>query len=268
MELSHIDTHLVDHCNLNCKGCGHFAPLAEKYFADINVFRKDFLRLRQLSINIKVICLMGGEPLLHPELLSFLELTRSIFNDSQIWLMTNGTLLLGQSDTFWETCSANNIIIHIPRYPIQLGVAKIQKTAQKYHVEIDLNRTMIHFLKIINMEGSSNSTKSFQHCRSKLKCYFLRDGKIYLCALPANLHIFNKYFQRNIPVTEADSINIHDNVSGTDIVNFLESPKPICSFCLVKWPAFKWGISKKRQSEWTLTLYNKFVHKLNLKRFF
>jgi hypothetical protein len=268
MELTHIDTHIVDHCNLNCKGCGHFAPLAEKTFVDINVFRKDFLRLRQLFNNIRVICLMGGEPLLHPQLISFLELTRSVFNNSQIWLTTNGTLLLGQPDIFWEKCSENNIIIHIPRYPIKLDFEKIEKTAEKFHVAIDLNRTMIHFLKIINIEGNSNSTKSFQHCRSKLKCYFLRDGKIYLCGFPANLHIFNKYFQKNIPVTEADYMNIHDNVSGTDIVNFLDSPKPICSFCLVKWPTFKWGFSEKRQSEWTLTLSDKFAYKLNLKRFF
>ena len=118
------------------------------------------------------------------------------------------------------------------------------------------------------MEGNSNSTKSFHHCRSKLKCYFLRGGKIYLCTLPADLHMFNKYFQKNIPVTEADYINIHDDVSGTDIVNFLNSPKPICSFCLVKWPPFKQGFSEKRQSEWTLTLTDKFAYRLNLKRYY
>ena len=29
---------IVDHCNLNCKGCGHFSPLASKSFLDIETF--------------------------------------------------------------------------------------------------------------------------------------------------------------------------------------------------------------------------------------
>jgi hypothetical protein len=182
--------------------------------------------------------------------------------------MTNGTLLLEQNDMFWKTCSENNIIIHIPGYPIELDMEKIKKTAKKYHVHIDLNRTMIHFLKTMNMEGNSNAAKSFQHCTSKLECYFLRNGKLYSCGLPANLHIFNKYFQKNIPVTEVDYINIHDNVSGADIVNFLNSPKPICSYCLPRWPAFKWGISRRRQSEWTLTFADKCACRFNLKKYF
>ena len=27
-----FELHLVDHCNLNCRGCTHFSPLAEKKF--------------------------------------------------------------------------------------------------------------------------------------------------------------------------------------------------------------------------------------------
>jgi hypothetical protein len=264
MELQYIETHLVDHCNLNCKGCSHFSPLAENTFADIHVFKKDFFRLSQLFDNILAIRLMGGEPLLHPDLILFLKFARSIFKNSQIYLVTNGTLLLKQSDMFWENCSENNIIIQISRYPIKLDLEKIWKTAIKFHVKIDLNQIMTHFFKIINMDGNSDPTKSFQHCRSKWNCYFLRDGKVFICWFAANVHIFNKYFRKNIPVTEADYMNIHDNVSGTDIVNFLSSPKPICNFCLVKWPTFKWKISEKRQSEWTVTLSDKCAYKLNL----
>ena len=30
--LEKIDIHLTDHCNLNCKGCTHFSPLAEDFY--------------------------------------------------------------------------------------------------------------------------------------------------------------------------------------------------------------------------------------------
>ena len=30
-----FEVHLVDHCNLNCKGCSHFSPVSEKKFVDV-----------------------------------------------------------------------------------------------------------------------------------------------------------------------------------------------------------------------------------------
>ena len=40
---------IVDHCNLNCKCCGHFSPLAPKGFLDINTFERDLKRLHELN---------------------------------------------------------------------------------------------------------------------------------------------------------------------------------------------------------------------------
>lgn len=52
---------IVDHCNLNCKGCGHFSPLAPKSFLDIGTFETDLRRLNEL-LNGEIYCLeiMGG----------------------------------------------------------------------------------------------------------------------------------------------------------------------------------------------------------------
>ncbi len=46
--LPKLETHLVDHCNLNCKGCSHFSPLSSPNFADYNQFTKDLTRLSEL----------------------------------------------------------------------------------------------------------------------------------------------------------------------------------------------------------------------------
>jgi ABC-2 type transport system ATP-binding protein len=44
-----FETDVVDHCNLNCKSCHHFSPLANQYFVKTEVFEKDFARLSQLA---------------------------------------------------------------------------------------------------------------------------------------------------------------------------------------------------------------------------
>ena len=69
---------IVDHCNLNCKCCGHFSPLAQKSFLDKETFEKDICRLYELlNGNIHCLELMGGEALLHPQLEDFITITGS-----------------------------------------------------------------------------------------------------------------------------------------------------------------------------------------------
>src|SRR4030042_6742365 len=82
--LPYLEIHLTDHCNLNCRGCGHFSPIAEKRLADPIEHARDMLQLRKLFSKIHKIRLMGGEPLLHPWIESFVSSTRSCFPKADI----------------------------------------------------------------------------------------------------------------------------------------------------------------------------------------
>jgi organic radical activating enzyme len=250
MILHYLETHLVDHYNLNCKGCGHFSPLSDKKFTDFKSFERDLIRLRELFDNISIIRLMGGEPLLHPDVSAFLEFTRLTFHDARIVLVTNGILLLKQSERFWEKCSKNDVVIEITKYPIKLDFEAIEKKRKSFSVKIETRGIVTRFYKGINIAGNSDPSIAFHYCQSKFKCPFLQDGKIYICAFPALVHIFNKYFVRSIPVTEADSIDIYANINGSDILDFLNSPGPMCRWCLSNWPTFKWKVSGREIDEW------------------
>lgn len=75
-----IEINLVDHCNLNCQCCDHFSPIAPPYYLDIESFKKDIDRMAELTDHdIARITLLGGEPLLHEQLLDFMRLTREVF---------------------------------------------------------------------------------------------------------------------------------------------------------------------------------------------
>lgn len=63
--LNGFEYHVVDHCNLNCKGCGHCANLFNApSFGDIDVYERDLKRLSELFEGVGLIRLLGGEPLL------------------------------------------------------------------------------------------------------------------------------------------------------------------------------------------------------------
>ena len=44
-----FEVHIVEHCNLNCKQCEHFSPLAEKSYLPVERYERDCRRLSELS---------------------------------------------------------------------------------------------------------------------------------------------------------------------------------------------------------------------------
>lgn len=246
-----LETHLVDHCNLNCKGCSHFAPLVNgEVFTDIDIFKRDFTRLRSLFENIYEIRLMGGEPLLHPELLTFCDLIRKIFPETNVSIYTNGTLLLKMPDAFWQTCSKKNIRIKISYYPVDLKINEIKRKAKEMKVKIKTPKQIKSFFRHLNINGNSDPNLSFSNCRIMFKTTFLRDGKLYPCFFPPHAHIFSEYFNKNIYASENDYINILGNVDQADIIEFLNRPIPMCKWCLTRRAFTRWGISRRDINEW------------------
>ena len=62
-----IEMHIVDHCNLNCKGCAHFSNICNNNMLDIDKYSKDLDKISR-HFNVYYFRLLGGEPLLHPKL--------------------------------------------------------------------------------------------------------------------------------------------------------------------------------------------------------
>lgn len=101
--LSYFCIHLVGECNLKCKGCDHMAPLAEGEYLSLEDFEKDFERLSYVTNkNVSRIGLMGGEPLLHPQVEKFFAIARKYFPDTTIQLVTNDILLPTKKEYFWQ----------------------------------------------------------------------------------------------------------------------------------------------------------------------
>ncbi len=251
-----IETHLVDHCNLNCKGCCHFAPLVKgEVFADIDIFNRDMERLKQLFNDIYEIRMMGGEPLLHPGLLSFVDVARKAFPKARIAIFTNGILLSAMDDHFWETCAGKKILIKLSYYPIDLKLDEIIQKAKKHDVRIKVPAQITHFFKHLNINGDSDPAASFRNCRLMFKTPQLRDGKLYPCFFPAYMHIFSNYFDHpaTLPmdVTGDNYINIFECDDSSEILKFMDRPIPMCRWCLTRRNFENWDLSRRDIHEWT-----------------
>jgi hypothetical protein len=248
---------IVDHCNLNCKGCTAFSPLAEEKYLDITVFDRDCARLSELSGGrIELIDLLGGEPLLHPQIIQITETARKYFHSGDINIVTNGILLKKMSEAFWHSCRENRVNIIISGYPIKLDIDGLKNTAERSSVGLII-RGSANDIKIWNkvpfdVSGKQNVGRNFKICYGANFCVNLENGKLATCPIPFVIKHFNKYFNLNIPVTEKDYIDIFNIKDVDEIYDFLCKPVPICAYCNLKGINYgiKWDLSKKEMTEW------------------
>lgn len=253
-----FEVHLTEHCNLNCKGCDNFSSIAAEEYTNPKVYSRDCARLSELfQQDAERILLLGGEPLLHPQIISFLEITRANFPHSPIHVVTNGILLLKMQSSFWEACKKNNIVISITKYPIKIDFKKILETAKIYDVIVQYfgssDETEKSLWKIpLDLGGSQDAESNFVLCHRANNCIFLRDGRLFTCSFASNLRHFNQYFEKNIPITPENSIDIFTDVNACKILEFLSKPIPLCKYCKLKKMEYgiKWGVSKKKIEEW------------------
>lgn len=246
----HLD--ITNYCNLNCKSCGSYSPLAEKKFDDVKEIKKSLERLSDLSGGIcHHINILGGEPLLHPELLRIIRMTRDYFPVGSVFLVTNGTLLLQQKEEFWETCRRNNVIIAPTHYPIEINYEEIQRKVSREGCKYRCSglASDLWFFTGIGEDVNSIESKRFLECIFANDCGVLKDGKIYMCPKPAKVDLLNKEFGTDFKVTEKDYIDIFKINDVDEIMEFLAKPIPFCRYC-GDWKKTEWGISKKEKEEW------------------
>ena len=252
---------LVEHCNLNCWGCDHCAPLAEENILDVNDFKKDMTRLAQLSGsgNVGTIKLMGGEPLLHPDILEFTTIARNYFPKSRIEITTNGILLLKQKNSFWENCHENNITIVATKYPLKINWDKIMEKAKSKQVIFEYYGASETVLKTsyhipFDLSGTRDTTINFMQCFHANNCRELYHGRLYTCTVIPHVKHFNKAFNKELTECETDSIDIYNVNSMNEILEYLSKPIPFCRYCniLARTWGHPWQQSKKDIAEWTL----------------
>ena len=251
-----IEVHITEHCNLNCRGCSHFSSLAEEEYLEPDSFERDFRRLAELSKNYFTIKILGGEPLLHPRITEFFDIARRYFPSTPIQVTTNGILLTGQGEGFWQSCNKNNITVSVSQYPIKLNKKAIKEIAGAHKVKLVFNGTTAEerMCKIpLDPSGSQDMHRSHRKCAISWGCCVtLRDGRIYTCCIAAHIRFFNEYFRQNLVVSDKDYVDIYRAGSREEIIDFLEKPFPFCRYCDTASIQFaqRWGLSKKEITEW------------------
>lgn len=253
---------LIKSCNLNCKGCSHFANLhnfsdedniynIEQYKHDIDILaaNTEIFRLR----------ILGGEPLLLNNLDQYIIYTRNKLPNTDIRLVTNALLFLKVSKQILESIYANDIGIEISPYPPTLKmIDKIIKILDEYNIKYSFNGYELNdvsiqkFSKIIDLSGKCNPFLSMKNCFSR-GCRTIFDGNLYKCPIDFLIPKLFNYFSlgeiENTPISIRNEEIDWENI----ILSLFKLPVETCKFCSQNLQEFEWNIENTPQlSDWII----------------
>lgn len=248
--MKQFDVNLVDHCNMKCKGCLRFSNLVnEPFYANYEQMLKDWKRIKELFWGVERIKLMGGEPLLNPDLCKYIKEARNIFPDADIMVTTNALLLNEKCKELFDTMKANNCFFDISLYePMEKRIVDVERILTENNVWYFVNDSKGDFYKVMSKAPDYDADKMYEACVAK-NCHHLREGKISVCSRPQYAHIINERYGVSIP-TDSGVWNIYDeNLDAWELDEKLSSSFEACKYCAPP-VLYEWGRADDRTAKY------------------
>ena len=229
-----LEYHIADHCNLRCDHCCSFSPILKKWFADPTEFESD-LRAVSRVIQPQFLKIVGGEPLLHPELERLLGIARSLAVGRRIQLTTNAFLIDRLSPRAWESIDVLAVSLYpepaLPRERIR----SIAREARRRNIEVSWKvQDKFTCLDRSQVADREEAERTFRDCWIRHRCHSIKRGQFYCCTRPQYVQKFatdpGKFREDGIAVNDPD---VDAATLAVSIKRHLERSEPLstCFLC-------------------------------------
>ena len=227
----HLEYEVAHHCNLNCRGCTHFTPLNKKKFGNLEQFIKDLERIHQMVDHIGSIYLLGGEPLLNPDLYRFIEETRRIFPDTEIEVITNGILLGSIDNKLIETMKNADAIFGVSLYPpVKNYVKERVNQLTRIGIRVEEFHDGSKFATMLVPKGNSNAEIAYAMCY-QTACHTFEDGRLTSCDIAHKIPVFEEYYKLGHVYPDC-SIDLYAaDLTPQKLQSYLMNPTEMCRYC-------------------------------------
>lgn len=225
IHLSKCEVNITRHCNNHCATCNHGSPFAEPYYMEPATLERDFEHLRKVA-RFGLMCLQGGEPLLHPRLLDFLDVLQRSGIADRYGILTNGRLLWRMPEEFYAKCGEMNLRLQVSLYP-NLAASELDDPmakAKAYGFEFILSG-IGQFTKLFK-DQPDGGREVWSKCPWRI-CYTVHEGYFFPCPLVAFFP--QQFFGKPWPM---DGIQIN-GLTEEKLKSFIDRPTPpfACSKC-------------------------------------
>jgi organic radical activating enzyme len=235
-----FELHVAEHCNLRCHMCDAMSPYNKRRLLALDEVERalDFLRRH---IRADIFKLMGGEPLLHPDLVTILGLVRRSGITDTIRLTTNGLLLHKMPDAFWEALDRLTVSNYSSAPMADEHVALVRAKARAFGVVLNLK-----FIDQFNgvmlkapIADHGRVQRIYDNCWVRHRSLVIRNGRFFKCTRAAYMDDFRRELRVASHPGDPASYHQTDGVPLNErffenALAYLNSPAPLasCHYCL------------------------------------
>lgn len=219
--LEHLDVNVVTHCNKRCVSCSHASPFTKPEFMSVKEMVDDLKVLKEFA-HFEMLCLVGGEPLLHPNLLEFMREGAESGICDKVCVITNGVLLPKMPEEFWNELQVLRLSIYGGLDPTIKPMAEQRGIDHQFEFQPYEYPEFFKQLKGVPDDG----VESFKNCAWKSNCYTVHKGFFHLC--PQSLFFPNRFLGHQ----SNDGLSLQD-LSEEKLKSYIERVEPFetCKIC-------------------------------------
>lgn len=229
-----FELHAVDHCNLNCLNCNHQSLFFKKKEYQASDYFPHIDEMVRRNIKFESIGILGGEPFLHSDLISFVSQIKERYSKNII-LTTNGFWLEKDYSKYKKLfLQTNQMFLSVyPTIKDKIGQNKIYDSIKdiesKYGLKIKIRANVRSFIEVKFTKIPEEPSK---FCKAQANCTnLLANGKLSRCGVGA-------YAYKN-PSATSEFLNATEDMfydltkdDGRDFKAWKEKyPLEACKFC-------------------------------------
>lgn len=260
--LEYLEVKVIESCNYRCSGCAGWGNIAKREIYDLEQYESDVRRVSELFDNVKMFHILGGEPLLNECITDYISIARRYMRDTEIYLITNGTLLGTKGADFYQCIRENNVKVHISHYPVEKDLEKIKDACARLEAEnvnYEIIETDIFSVSMLLEDNKYDIKDTFNACSNYMNCTNLYNGMIYKCPRPISLRHYDRKFGTHYS-DMTDGIDIYNPaVTGQLIIERLDRPIRTCRLCTPERKFLKWSQKELDQFQWQICKENKLL---------
>lgn len=234
--ISNLDIDITQNCTMSCTECTKLVPAfkgtEQKEISPETLFN-DLSNLAQAA-TFQWGQLLGGEPMLHSDVLECIKAVRNSKISEKILITTNGTLFEKFTDEIIDSIDMVRMSVYPGKIPLKLieDFEKRLKSRGKFLDQWHQNNFIPVFSKdpVKSIDLAHCAERNFSYCEKWMcKCFTYSDN--YICSCPT-AYAINKFLKND----HADGIFLGDKCDEKDLKNklLLEATKEYkaCKNCL------------------------------------
>ena len=189
LQVEAFELHVVEHCNLRCAHCCNMSPYLDGKVLTAAEIEQQLVALAR-HLHADVFKIMGGEPLLHPDITEVLRAIPRTGIADTVRLFTNGLLLSKMDDAFWTALDQLTVSSYSSAPVRPEHVEMIVEKARRFDVVLNVKRvdSFSEVMSSVRRGPDDPGTQAvYDACWLRDRCLIARDGRFFKCTRAAYL---------------------------------------------------------------------------------